>query len=201
MLGNLTLILGYCSYANLGILYSMNREYVLEKENSNKKAQYVINTTFTSLGFISILFILFSVTTIVTYKNDYGIYLSIIFIIAIFEQFKSFFVNYFRLVDNYNMINIIEIIYNVISFILTIGLLKIKGLKLQINIEILKNLVSIGIPLLIYNLGFYILTTIDRWIIIKYFSDSDLGYYTFANNMVSATLVFISSMLFLLYLK
>ncbi len=32
VLGNLLLILNYLSYANLGILYSMNREYILYKE-------------------------------------------------------------------------------------------------------------------------------------------------------------------------
>lgn len=226
VLGNLTLILGYTSYANLGIIYSMNREYVLEEEKSIDKGERVLNTTFTSLFIISIVFIILSILSILIYRNTFGIYLALIFIIAIFEQFKNYFTNYFRLIDNYNMINLVEVIYNIISFILTfilindfkiygvlismlicgiiiliLGIVKSRNIKLKIEKRILKSLISIGIPLLIYNLGFYILTTIDRWIIIKYFTDADLGYYTFANNMVSATLVFITSMLFLIYPK
>lgn len=226
ILGNLMLILGYCSYANLGIIHSMNREYVLAKENSEDESRVVLNTTFTSLVILSILFIILSVFSIFIYRNTFGLHLALIFIIAIFEQFRNYFINYFRLIDNYNMINLIEVIYSVIALILTftlinafkiygvllamlicgliiliIGIIKSRNIKLRIEITTFKNLISIGIPLLIYNLGFYILTTIDRWIIIKYFTNVDLGYYTFANNMVSATLVFITSMLFLIYPK
>lgn len=226
VLGNLTLILGYCSYANLGIVHSMNREYVLAKEESDAKANSVINTTFTSLIILSLIFIILSIGSIIFYKNDYGVYIALIFIIAIFEQFKNYFVNYFRLINNYNMINLVEVIYSIIAFILTVFLInnfkvygaliamltcgiaifivaifKTKNIIIKIDKIILKDLISVGIPLLIYNLGFYILTTIDRWIIIRFFTEVDLGYYTFANSMVSATLVFVSSMLFLLYPK
>ncbi|MCS4476995.1 hypothetical protein JQ032_19650 [Clostridium botulinum] len=37
VLGNLLLILNYLSYANLGILYSMNREYILYKDKDEKR--------------------------------------------------------------------------------------------------------------------------------------------------------------------
>jgi O-antigen/teichoic acid export membrane protein len=226
VLGNLTLILGYCTYANLGIVHSMNREYVLANENSGDESKDVLSTSFTFLVILSLLFLCLSLGSIFAYKNIFGIYLALIFLIAIFEQFKNYFVNYFRLLDNYNMINLIEVIYSIVAFILTLLLinnykiygvlfamlicgivilivciLKANFINLKIDKRILKNLISIGIPLLIYNLGFYILTTIDRWIILRYYTDSDLGYYTFANSMVNATLVFISSILFLLYPK
>lgn len=226
IMGNLTLILGYCSYANLGILTSMNREYILYKDNNEEKAKKVLETAFTSLFILAFLFFLLGIGTLLIFKNNYGAYIAIIFIIAIFEQFRSYYVNYFRLKDEYTMINLIEVIYSIIIFILTlflinsfkiygvlismliceiiifmVGMKKSKYIKLNIDFKILKTLITIGIPLLIYNLGFYILTTIDRWIIIKFYTESDLGYYTFANSMVSATLVFVSSILFLLYPK
>lgn len=226
ILGNLTLVLGYCSYANLGVLNSMNREYVLYKDKNNEKAQKVLNTAFTFLILISSTFLLFSIGALFIYRNIYGVYLALIFIIAIFDQFRSYYTNYFRLHDNYKLINLIEVIYSIISFVITIilihslkifgvliamlicgivilivGFIKTKNIKFGIDKQILKILIEVGIPLLIYNLGFYILTTIDRWIIIKYYTQVDLGYYTFANSMVSATLVFVSSMLFLLYPK
>jgi len=52
---------------------------------------------------------------------------------------------------------------------------------------------------LLYNVSYYMLATVDRWVIIKYLDYKSLGYYTFANQMVSATLVFLSSILFLNY--
>lgn len=226
IMGNLTLILGYCSYANLGILNSMNREYILYKDKDEKNAKTVLNTAFTSLLILALVFLVLSIGVLFIYHNTYGVYIAFIFIIAIFEQFKNYYINYFRLKDQYNMINIIEIIYSIIAFVLTIlliskykvygilfsmlvcgvaifiiGVKKSSDIKLEIDKKVLKILISIGIPLLIYNLGFYILTTIDRWIIIKYYTDVDLGYYTFANSMVSATLVFVTSILFLLYPK
>lgn len=226
IMGNLTLILGYCSYANLGILTSMNREYVLYKDNNEEKAKKVLETSFTSLFILAFLFFIFSIGALLIFKNNYGTYIALIFIIAIFEQFRSYYINYFRLKDEYSMINLIEVIYSIIVFILTlflinslkiygvlismlicgiiifiVGIKKSKYIRLNIDFKILKTLITIGIPLLIYNLGFYILTTIDRWIIIRFYTESDLGYYTFANSMVSATLVFVSSILFLLYPK
>lgn len=224
VLGNLILILGYCSYANLGVLNAMNREYVLYKDKDAKKADEVINTAFTFLFLVSIMLLIFGVSSLLIYKNKFGIYLLLIFIIAIFEQFRALFINYFRLMDNYKLINLIEVIYSIIAFIITfiliekmeifavlfgmlvcgvaifiLGIYKMKKVRFSLNKSILKDLISIGVPLLIYNLGFYILTTIDRFIIIKYLDETALGYYTFANSMVSGTLVFVTSLLFLLY--
>ncbi len=54
VLGNLLLILNYLSYANLGILYSMNREYVLYKDKDEIKARQVVYTSFTSLFILSV---------------------------------------------------------------------------------------------------------------------------------------------------
>ncbi|WP_271808473.1 lipopolysaccharide biosynthesis protein [Clostridium beijerinckii] len=226
VLGNLILILGYCGYANLGITNSMNREYVVYEDDNKEKAESVLNTSFTFLVYLSLLFIIFSIISFYMYKNTYGIYLSLVFVIAIFEQFKNFFTSYFRLKDDYEMINKIEVIYNIILFALTvllifnwkilgvlvamllcdivimyIGIKNMERVKIQIEKDILKALISLGVPLLIYNLGFYILTTIDRLIIIKYYTNEALGYYTFANTIVTATLVFITSFLFLLYPK
>lgn len=226
ILGNLTLILGYCSYLNLGVLNSMNREFVLYEDNEPNKAKEVVSTAFSYLCLISIGFIILAIGSIVVYNNTFGVYLAIIFIIAITEQFRNFYTNYFRLKNDYNMINIIEILYSIIAFIITImlinrleifgvlvamlfcgitiillGIMKVREIKFKINNLILRDLIKVGIPLVIYNLGFHILTTIDRWIIIKFLDDMQLGYYTFASTMVSATLVFITSLLFLLYPK
>lgn len=227
VLGNLLLILNYLSYANLGILYSMNREYVLYKDKDEIKARQVVYTSFTSLFILSIFFILCGfLSKLFIFKDVTGEYLIYIFLIAILQQFKMFFINYFRLVDNFTKINIIELINNAGTFLLIMlfikdykinavlysmiicgfitliyGIINCEKLKINVNYNILKDLIYVGIPLLIYNLGFYILTTVDRIMILKYLNYEELGYYTFSNQIVSATLVFITSILFLYYPK
>ena len=137
-----------------------------------------------------------------------------------------FYINYFRLINDFRKINYIELINSVLAFILIIifiknykiysvlfgmaianlivfiyGYISSKKIQLSIDSVIFKNLISVGIPLLIYNLGFYILTTVDRVMTIKFLGYTDLGYYTFSNQIVNGTLIFITSVLFLYYPK
>lgn len=227
LLGNLLLILSYLNYSNLGILYSMNREYVIyiSKKDENR-ANKVIYTSFTSLLLISLILVIVGIYIKNIYDNEFGNYLFIVFIIASIDHFKLFFINYFRLIEKIEKINFIEVVNNVFSFILiciTISNLKIYSvllatfisdliifiygyknsnkIKLTININILLDLIKLGIPLLLYNLGFYLISTVDRMMIINYLSYENLGYYTFANQIVGGTLVFITSITFLLYPK
>jgi len=227
VLGNLLLVLSYLGYSNLGILYSMNREYVMyESNNDIEGAKKVIRTSFTALFILSILLIIIGIGTKGIYKGNLGNYILLTFIIGILEQYRSFYINYFRLVNNFRNINYIELINNVLSFVLIVisikyfkiysvliamliadcivfvyGYKNSERIKLNIDTKVLKSLIKIGIPLLIYNLGFYILTTVDRVMTIKFLGYKDLGYYTFSNQIVGGTLVFITSVLFLYYPK
>ncbi|MHC1681698.1 MAG: lipopolysaccharide biosynthesis protein [Clostridiaceae bacterium] len=226
VLGNLLLILNYTLYANFGIFNSMNRNYVLYKDKDENKANDVIKTSFTATLFISITFLAIGIGSTFIYKGSLGAYLLLVFIVAITEQYRQFFTNYFRLVDNYRAINNIELINNVLSlglivliiakfqiygvlygmllsgiFLVGYGIYNYKLRGFKIDYPILKSLIIIGVPLLIYNLGYYIMQTIDRLVIIKYLQYDDLGYYTFASQIVSATLVFVNSILFLYYPK
>jgi O-antigen/teichoic acid export membrane protein len=85
--------------------------------------------------------------------------------------------------------------------ILIYSFIKSTKFRLLFDIDILKELLKIGVPLLIYNLGFYIFSSIDRLFILSYLTERDLGLYTFANQMSSATLIIISSILYLNYPK
>ncbi|RMC97661.1 polysaccharide biosynthesis protein [Clostridium autoethanogenum] len=227
VLGNLLLILSYLSYSNLGILYSMNREYVIyESTNEKDKASKVISTSFTALLVLSILLIAAGIIAKFIYKDNLGNYILLVFIIGILEQYRSFYINYYRLVNKVRKINFIELINNVLSFVLIIisikyfkiysvliamfiadiivfiyGYKNSEKIKLSIDKKVLKDLIIVGVPLLIYNLGFYILTTVDRLMTINFLGYRDLGYYTFSNQLVNGTMVFISSVLFLYYPK
>ena len=227
VLGNLLLILIYISYSSLGILYSMNREYVIyESRDDQKRAKEVISTTFTSLLILSVLLIIVGIGSRFIYHGQLGNYILLVFIIGVLDQFRMFYINYFRLINDFRKINYIELINNVLAFILIVifikdfkiysvlyamaiadfivffyGYFTSKRIHLNINPEVLKNLLIVGIPLLIYNLGFYILTTVDRVMIIKFLGYTDLGYFTFSNQIVNGTLVFITSVTFLYYPK
>ncbi|PPK46360.1 lipopolysaccharide biosynthesis protein [Clostridium algidicarnis] len=227
VVGNLLLVLSYLSYSNFGILYSMNREYVIyESKGDMTGAKKVIKTSFTALFILSILLLITGVSTKFIYKRELGSYILLTFIIGILEQYRAFYINYFRLVDNFRKINYIELINNVLSFVLIIisiryfkiysvlismliadcivfiyGYKKSEKITLSVDIKVLKNLIIVGLPLLVYNLGFYILTTVDRVMTIKFLGYEDLGYYTFSNQIVGGTLVFITSVLFLYYPK
>ncbi|MCB2293972.1 oligosaccharide flippase family protein [Clostridium algoriphilum] len=227
VLGNLLLVLTYISYSSLGILYSMNREYVIyESRDDQKRAKEVISTSFTSLLILSVLLILVGIGCKFVYRDPLGTYILLVFIIGVLEQFRMFYINYFRLINKFRKINYIELINNVLAFVLIVifiksfkiysvlfamavadfivfffGYFSSKRIHLKINPEIFKNLIIVGIPLLIYNLGFYILTTVDRVVIIKFLGYTDLGYFTFSNQIVNGTLVFITSVLFLYYPK
>jgi len=227
VLGNLLLVLTYISYSSLGILYSMNREYVIyEARGDEKRAKQVISTSFTSLLILSVLLIIVGIACKTIYRGQLGTYVLLVFIIGVLEQFRMFYINYFRLINDFRKINYIELINNVLAFVLIVifianykiysvlfgmaiadfiiffyGYFTSKKIELKFSPEIFKNLIVVGIPLLIYNLGFYILTTVDRVMTIKFLGYTDLGYFTFSNQIVNGTLVFITSVLFLYYPK
>ncbi|SDY66499.1 Na+-driven multidrug efflux pump [Proteiniborus ethanoligenes] len=226
--GNLFLLFTYLTYTDFGILHSMNREYPLATKNNKENANNILYTTFSFLIIISLILLLLMITFTIFIDEKYvrlsNHYFVIVGLWAITEQFTKYYINYFRLKGNYSAINKIEIIKNIFSFFLVVFLInkfKVYGIiismvisgslcviygirmsepiKLYIDKKILKSLLSVGIPLLIYNLGFYILSTIDRIMIIKYLSTKDLGYYTLSNQLTNATLMFITSILFLQY--
>lgn len=203
----------------------MNREYSLYK---TKKANCVLNTAFTFLVLLSIIILLIGSLLIINISKKNGmhniLYYVIIMFIVIFDQFIKYFIDYYRLKEELTNINKIELVSNVFSFLfilvfikkyqiyaVLIGMLissiitvffafsKSRDIRLKINKPILIELIKVGIPLLIYNLGYYIMSTVDRFIIIKYLGSVDLGYYTFANQISSATLIFLQSILFLNY--
>lgn len=227
VLGNLLLVLTYLGYSNLGILYSMNREYVMNKSNNGEEsAKEVIRTSFAALFIVSILLVITGIGTKIIYKGILGDYILLIFIIGILEQYRNFYVSYFRLINEFRKINYIELINNLLSFVLIIisikyfkiysvliatliadcivfvyGYKNSEKIKFSIDTKVLKDLIKIGIPLLIYNLGFYILTTVNRVMTIKFLGYEDLGYFTFSNQIVGGTLIFVGSVLFLYYPK
>ncbi len=226
ILGNLLLVLSYLLYFNLGIVYSMTKECSIIDDSDEKSKRAIINSTFSFLCILCGIFVALAVASFVLIRNNNsGIYIGLIFIIGALDQFRTFFVNYYRIQDDLKQINKIEIVYQCSSTIGILFLIKYKiygvligfiiggiatwivsfkrkeNFKFELKSKMLYKLVRLGLPLLVYNLGYYIFSTVDRAMIIKFLSNIDLGYYTFANQIAKATLLFISSVMFIYYPK
>lgn len=226
VLGNLLLVLSYTLYCNLGIVYSMTKECSIINDQEKEKRDKIVSSTFTFVTLLSILFLIISIGCfVVPSEGNMNIYMGLIFIIAIFDQYRTFFTNYYRIEDDLKQINKMEVVYQFTSTIAIVLLLKYKvfgvllgfviggactfaisikkrdAFKLKIDGRVLKQLIKVGLPLLLYNLGYYIFSTVDRIMIIKYLQPVDLGYYTFASQIAKATLLFITSVMFIYYPK
>lgn len=61
---------------------------------------------------------------------------------------------------------------------LLFGILRLKlTFRLNLNMGRLKQIINTGFPIVIIGIGFVVFTSIDRWIIARYLTKSQLGYY------------------------
>ncbi len=182
ILGNLLLVLSYLLYFNLGIVYSMTKECSIIDDSDEKSKRAIINSTFSFLCILCGIFVALAVASFVLIRNNNsGIYIGLIFIIGALDQFRTFFVNYYRIQDDLKQINKIEIVYQCSYTIGILFLIKYKiygvligfiiggiatwivsfkrkeNFKFELKSKMLYKLVKLGIPLLVYNLGYYIL--------------------------------------------
>lgn len=63
------------------------------------------------------------------------------------------------------------------------------GIYFSLDIRCLKRLLSIGIPLLIYNMSFYLIAVAGRTVISVFYDVETMGYYSLANSITTATLL------------
>lgn len=59
----------------------------------------------------------------------------------------------------------------------------------QINLSLVRHMLVIGIPLLVYNLSFALITIAGRTVVSIYYSVEELGFFTLANSITTATLL------------
>ena len=65
--------------------------------------------------------------------------------------------------------------------------------------DIVWGLFGVGVPLLIYNLSYNMITMVGRTILSAYYSKEEMGYYSFANSITSATLLGFRAILWLAF--
>ncbi len=71
-------------------------------------------------------------------------------------------------------------------------------LRIAFNIPIVVNLLMVGLPLLVYNASFNMITMIGRTILAGFYSVEAMGYYSLANSLTGAALLGLRSVSFIL---
>ncbi len=75
------------------------------------------------------------------------------------------------------------------------------GLTAKISFNVLRSLISNGILLMLYNMAYFALTSVDRIMISMYLEEADMGYYTFAFLVSNAVLLSALALGFILFPK
>lgn len=72
-------------------------------------------------------------------------------------------------------------------------------IKFHLDSQLSKRLISIGIPLLIYNASFYLITICAQTVISIYYPIEIMGYYTLAGNITGAILLGLNSVTWVVF--
>ncbi|MAT43208.1 MAG: hypothetical protein CL609_12770 [Anaerolineaceae bacterium] len=203
---------------SLNVELAVNPHY-----SNNQKRELIGNALSISffVSLLLVLISCFFVRSDISYfsKFSFNQYVVYITIITILNNFQQLFINIYRVYDKLSRISINELINSTIPLIVAILFqgthlilfllfsiiisymislfIFIKNspmtLKLSFNYQNSVTLLSIGIPLLIYNLSYYLITISSRTIISLYYSVEVMGYYTFANSLTTASLLGINA--------
>ena len=221
----------YMSYAQLGSLNAFNRDYPqLIGAGDKEKAKNYRDTTFTFLLFtfvfltILISVVILAISSVTDMRYSLGlILLAVITTITIFENFLSYRV---RIDGDFKYTSIVilaELVSVCIGFILilkigyyglyivTIGSMLIgvllyykKGisdLSLSIDKVLLRTIILSGIPLLINNLIWTVVDSIDKFVILGFINTEALGLYSIAQMTFSYMLLIPNAMSQLFYVR
>ncbi len=180
------------------------------------------------LGFLFLIFFLLEMYEIVTNSLFDSKYLAYIFVLAAVYQVKSFIFVYLRLFDEFFDIVKIELFSAIFVFvgiylfidnfgitaillISIIGnlliiipkLVKIKSLRFQVEKSLLKSLILLALPLLLFNVLVLLTTSIDRIMISQLVSSNKatLGIFHFGYLLSFGVMTAFNSVIFLLVPK
>jgi len=158
-------------------------------------------------------------------RYDFNQYLVFILLIAGFNNLQHVLINIYRVQKKIFTIAIVEIVTatillvsavlfkedqlirtqlwamgftGFISLMVFISFLPFK-FQLRLDSKVLKSLLTLGFPLLIYNLSFYLIMISARTIVSAFYSLEVLGFFTLANSIASATLLGLQSVAWTAY--
>lgn len=203
----ISLIYDYGVNAHLGVLSQHNVERNSNEEKNKKYANKISDVTFSFLIFTSIIITLIGtiVAYLVNYSLEIKWSIFIIGVAISLSFFNYFYVSIFTSQKNYSLLfkfniitgiaNLICVIpltyfYKVFGFFLGISVASFVSLlylylirnkiyipKFEIDTKIYLNLLKHGIILLLLQLFWLVILSIDRIFVLKFFGSEILGYY------------------------
>ncbi|MCU7494832.1 MAG: oligosaccharide flippase family protein [Ignavibacteria bacterium] len=229
--GVITLVQQYLTYSNFGINYSVNVELSLNENNEKNQSEIVSSGIFLTMLFsAAILLILFLPLDYKKYLFDgYNIeYLLIpILLSSVLSNFTILFSNIFRCYEKLFIIVFDEFISILFPFILIFFFTDYALIKYAIWSLFFAKLISLsaylyynpvkiifkiglnrilfiiksGISLLLYNASFYFIMISGRTIVGVFYSSKEMGLYTLAYNLATATFLGLSATTYVYYPK
>lgn len=194
-------------------------------KNGNIPSTAIILSSIISLVILMIGLIIHFLGIPIFPKFIFDQYLILIVLIIALSNIQQVFINIYRVQKGILKIAIVESIsailllasalifrdYDLIKyqlwFMLTTNILSIIILvfhlpfsfRIRWDRKVIYALFRLGIPLLIYNFSFYMITISARTIVNIFFSDEILGYYTLANSIAFAVLLGFQSVAWAIY--
>lgn len=214
--GFLKLVEQYALSTGLGLQYAITVELATGPEEQEENISVALTATLLSaslLGLLGLAITTFGVPLFDKYSfNQYAVILGCITGLSHLQQLL---VNIYRVYGKLTKIMVCELLLAAVPLLVALvvrgerllwaqlgamALSRIAGvvilmvrppfrISLSLNIRYLKKLLSIGIPLLIYNLSFYLITVAGHTIISFFYDVETMGYYSLANNITTATLL------------
>lgn len=226
--GFLTLSLQYLSYTNFGIQYAVTVEMSTDSDthHDNQIPSVAFSVTVIFAILLSLLGYGFQIISINLFeKYNFNQYVFSIFLITGLTHLQLVLTNIYRIYRRLSRIALIELISAITLLLVAIifegeylidallvamvvsGLFSIfiylfrPPIKISFtsNLRILKSLFVIGMPLLIYNVSFYLIMVSARTILSIFYSVETMGYYSFANAITTATLLGLSSIVWVMF--
>jgi len=225
--GFLTLTLQYLAYAGLGLQFAINVELATKPESDHRNS-ISASILFTALiGSVIVLSGILILTLGVQIFNKYSFYhfAPLVGVIAASTMLQQVYTNIFRVCGKLVEIAIAEsaavvvlialasifrgdtLIYALLigmsaSAVFAIILFALR-MPIQFNWTLkrasVRTLLAIGLPLLMYNASFSLITMVAQSVVSIYYPLKTMGYYTFASGIANVALLGFSSIAWIAY--
>ena len=209
----------------LNVKLSVNDD---DKSDFSEKIKSTINSSFVLFVFTSILLIIIS-TIMIYYKVDFKqIIPTSHFIIGllgvtILFHLQEIFLNIFRIQKKFYIIIITEILISIsaiivipffnglelfyaviiswfIALLLSTFIFKINyKYEIKWDTKMIKPLIFIGVPFLLYNFSFNLISMSSRSFVAYFYSIKEMGYFTFAVSLTTAIMLIFNSVSWIIY--
>ena len=216
--GFLMLVNQYLSYTSLGIQYAINVDLATESAEQNKDEKIAVAFTLTTLIMVLLSLLglgIWGSNFPVFSKYSFNQYAMVLSLVAGLNHFLQLFANIYRVYGHLLRIAIGEFISAllpllsvlvfrgdalifallwamIISRIISCIIFLVKPpfrLLLSLDFQNIRHLLSLGIPLLFYNISFYLIMISGRTIVSTFYSVEIMGYYSLANSITTASML------------